>query len=115
MKYYRTASTLFVLIISLGCSAEKANDFDAACAAFDELIKVPNYAKKSPAERNEAFENLLASKLNEESEAYIAWQAIGYAEAKERYLLFKEAALSTGVKSWSCESMSNHVHEVGQN
>ena len=114
MKNYRYVGFLIVFVFSYGCAADKKSDFDIACVSFEEIVKLENYSEMSPQERNEEYESLLSSKVSAESNALVSWLAVSHVDSKERYKLYQEAALSTGLEDWGCESMSRRAHEIGQ-
>lgn len=112
-----------LLIASVGSACSMGKDdsadkqraaFDAFCWGFEELIKQPNYDSMDSEQRHDALLARVNPIVEPETHAYIAWDAIRFATAHERYQLFTEAAASTGFSGWECEAMKLHADEVGR-
>lgn len=96
-----------------GVSAPANNEFDVYCQAFSDLTDLPGYNSLSSEDRNQALLKLIEPQVATTSDAYIAWDAIQFAESGERYQLFTEAAEATLKRKWECPAMRSHAHEVG--
>lgn len=111
---------IICILLTTGCSADRRQsttssdtDFDAFCDAFMKLVALPNYEQLNGEQRQSRLLTIFDGKVATVSNAFIAWDAIQYADAKERYQLFTEAASSSGVENWQCNAMKMHAHEVG--
>ncbi len=108
------------LLCTVGCSDsshffafknEQAEAFDLFCEVFSEIAGREDYKALDPSARNEALLKKLDDRIEVESDVRVAWTAVNYAPAEERYGLFKESAQSVGHPDWQCEAMRLHAHE----
>lgn len=95
-------------------SASLVSDFDHFCQAFKELTAQSNYHSLNSEEKHAALMDLLSDEVQAQSHAYIAWDAVRFADAHERYNLFIDAAAASGHNNWTCGPMKQHAHEVGR-
>lgn len=94
-------------------AASNASDFDLFCSQFTEFTQSENYAELTAQERAARLDALLLEKLPATSNAYQAWAAIQNATPAQRPALYKDAAKSTGMKSWDCPAVERHGHLIG--
>lgn len=103
------------MLIQLSACSPQSTSFKTVCSNFDELLGLNNYSQMTSIERNTWLLNKSLETLPTNDMALQAWNAIANATASERYELYRDAALSTGLKSWNCESMELAAYEVGAN
>ena len=106
---------LFAVLIQLSACSPKSSSFTTLCRNFDKLVDLNNYTQMTSEERNTWLLNKSLETLSTSDMALQAWNAIANATASERYQLYKDAALSTGLEDWNCDSMKLAAHEVGAN
>jgi hypothetical protein len=112
-KLFVIASMALALFISFTIHASE-NDFDKVCDYFGELQKMANEAAMTHQQRNTFIMDKISKDLPAASNARAAWEAIGYAEAEQRYELFKSAAESVINTPWQCPAMEKLAPKTGE-
>lgn len=111
----RNLYILILLLFFFGCSVESGkNEFDIVCGYFEELENNSTVNTMTNLQRNDFILNRIIKNLSETSNARNAWEAIGSAEAHQRYILFQSAAESVLNKKWHCDSMERLAHKTGE-
>lgn len=114
MKYKLISALLllFSCVFTVSGHAEE-NDFEKVCMYFQQLGKLPNIDTMTNQQRNNFIMDNITQNLKSDSDARVAWEAIAYVEAGERYDLFKSAAESVGSSKWQCTAMKDLAMKTG--
>lgn len=112
---------LLIALLASACTERKDDSldaqraaYDALCKGFEQLTKKSTYDSMDSQQRHDELLVLVDPIVDPEAHAYVAWDAIRFATAHERYQLFTEAAASSGYSDWECEVMKVHADEVGR-
>lgn len=91
------------------CTAQ-TNSFDVVCGAYTKTEKqfANDYAAAFTAIKQDLTKSLTAS-----DPAYVAWEAVIYAEPDQRYMLYQSAATDTLSSSWKCKAMKENAANIG--
>lgn len=112
MKIY-TAIFCTLLISSFSIHA-KESDFNKICHYFQLLEKQKNVGKMSIIERNDFILGKINTNLKTNSNARVAWEAIGSADGSLRYELFQSSAESVVKSKWKCKAMKKLAPVTGE-
>ena len=90
----------------LGCADnnETTNDFQAVCTYFQELDRQEDVNSLTTEERNKFIVARIEQNIPA-SAASVSWEAVSYADAEQRYEIFKLGAESELKEDWNCPSM----------
>lgn len=100
---------LMSLFSFYSCTAQ-TNSFDVVCDAY---TKTTQQFANDHAAAFTAIKQDLAKSLTANDPAYIAWEAVIYAEPEQRYMLYQSAASDTLSSSWECQAMKENAANIG--
>jgi len=92
----------------------EVNEFDKVCNYFSQLQKSPKVDEMTHRQRNNFIIKKINSELSETSNARVAWEAVAFAVAEQRYELYKSSVESVLKKEWSCAAMQQLAHKTGE-
>lgn len=113
IKNHFSGLLLFTLFISCSSYATE-NNFDSVCRYFQELDKNTHVENMTNLQRNDFIIDRINKNLPPSSNARAAWEAIGYAVAEQRYVLFQSAAESVLNMPWQCPTMQKWAAKTGE-
>lgn len=113
---FKTAYACLLMSYALtGVTAQAAeNDFDTICSYFNALVKESSVDSMTSIKRNDFILNKINKDLKPTSDARVAWEAIGNADASMRYELFQSSAESVTKSKWQCKSMKKLAPITGE-
>lgn len=104
---------LVTLFISFPSHAAET-DFDKVCRYFQQLEQLADVNSMTHQQRNTFILDKITNNLPISSNARAAWEGISYADANQRYELFKSAAESVINVPWSCTAMEKLAAKTGE-
>jgi len=90
------------------------NDFDKVCGYFEALAKESTVDSMTSLKRNDFILNKINKNLKPTSNARVAWEAIGSADASMRYELFQSSAEPVVKSKWQCKAMKKLAPITGE-
>lgn len=106
-----------LLISSVSCgftTQASENDFDKVCEYFQALAKLDHINSMTKLTRNDFIIKHINKNLKPTSDARVAWEAIGSADASIRYSLYKSSAESVIKRKWQCNAMKKLAPITGE-
>ncbi len=108
------AGLLFCFVFTSLSTHATENDFDKVCGYFEALAKKSTVDSMINLKRNDFILNKINKNLKPTSNARVAWEAIGSADASMRYDLFKSSAESVVKSKWQCKAMKKLAPITGE-
>ncbi len=113
MKTFQYFTLGLVITFMHGCSMEeKISNFDLLCQHFQALEQHKDLAEISSIQRNDFILGKIEKTLAL-SDVKIAWDALSYFAAEERYVNFKMVAEEELGREWQCDAMQSLAATTG--